>query len=268
MFRQTGLATIESYPGAAQDILGIPRKRASLFLLRAGLSNFGISGEWLHRAVSHDELDSITAALVGVFFWTGRFEGLGDRDEGHLVVPELRTSPAPWLSRKVVGFSGPIGAGKTTAARFLEERGFAYARFSHVLEEMLRSRGGSISRETLQDFGEQIHQSPGQRWLCQQLVASLPKTGNIVIDGLRHLEDHAFLIEEYGPAFVHVHIDAPEETRQQRYTERGSAEDFAEAIRHPSERDVRRLAGLAHHQLSNAGALDDLRTKLLRILDG
>ncbi|OGA01032.1 MAG: hypothetical protein A3I00_06485 [Betaproteobacteria bacterium RIFCSPLOWO2_02_FULL_64_12] len=265
--REQGLPTVESYPGAAQDILGIPRKRASVALLREGLSDFGIRGEWLSREVTHDELDSLTAALVGVFFWAGRFEGLGDRDEGQLVVPDLRTDPTPWLSRRVVGFSGPIGAGKTSAARFLEERGYAYGRFSQVLEEILRSRGASVSRDALQTLGEQIHRSPGQRWLCQQLVASLPKMGNIVIDGLRHPEDHACLVEEYGPAFVHVHIDAPEAVRRIRYVERrGSAEELVEATAHPVERNVGRLADLAHTRVMNTGSLEDLKGVVLHFV--
>ncbi len=42
-----GPKVIESYPGAAQDILGIPRKRASLEELKWGLSRAGITGDFL-----------------------------------------------------------------------------------------------------------------------------------------------------------------------------------------------------------------------------
>lgn len=265
-FRERGLPTIESYPGAAQDILGIPRKRASLTLLRDGLSGFGIGGDWVNCETTHDELDSITAALVGVFFWTGRFEGLGDRDDGQLIVPDLRTDPTPWVSRRVVGFSGPISAGKTSAARLLEKRGYAYGRFSQVLEELLRSRGTAVSREALQNIGEEIHRNTGQRWLCERLVASLPKMGNIVVDGLRHPEDHAFLVEEYGPAFAHVHIDAAEVVRRRRYVGRGgSTEAFAKSNGHQSEKNVGRLAALAYISLSNTGSLEDLEISILHI---
>ena len=43
-FRAAGIAVIESYPGAAQDIMGIPRKGAGIEYLRQGLLDFGISG--------------------------------------------------------------------------------------------------------------------------------------------------------------------------------------------------------------------------------
>ena len=60
--RQRGLKVIESYPGAAQDILGIPRKGSSLEELKWGLNRAGISGNFLKDRVTHDEVDAITSA--------------------------------------------------------------------------------------------------------------------------------------------------------------------------------------------------------------
>jgi predicted nuclease with RNAse H fold len=88
-FRKLGIPVIESYPGAAQDIMKIPRKRASLEYLEKGLANFGIEGEYTRQTVSHDELDAITSALVGLFFWSGRFERLGTIEEDYLIIPDL-----------------------------------------------------------------------------------------------------------------------------------------------------------------------------------
>ncbi len=42
--RAEGVEVIESYPGAAQDVMRIPRKRASQRHLRAGLVRFGVRG--------------------------------------------------------------------------------------------------------------------------------------------------------------------------------------------------------------------------------
>ncbi len=80
-FRSLGIPVIESYPGAAQDIMGIPRKRASLEYLSRGLDLFGIKGNYINQEVSHDELDAITSAVVGLFFWSGKFEALGNDAE-------------------------------------------------------------------------------------------------------------------------------------------------------------------------------------------
>lgn len=95
-FRRAGVEVIESFPGAAQDILQIPRKKASREELMEGLSSFGIHGTYEHVPVSHDELDAITSALVGLFYLAGQYEGLGNPEEGYLIVPAISaTTVAP-----------------------------------------------------------------------------------------------------------------------------------------------------------------------------
>ena len=121
--RSKGLPVIESYPGAAQDIMGIPRKRAGLEYLKGGLAAFGISGKFLDAKVSHDEVDAVTSAAVGLFFWSGKFEALGNEEEEFLIVPDLEIRPGPWRRRAVIGTSGSIASGKTTGARFIETKG-------------------------------------------------------------------------------------------------------------------------------------------------
>ncbi len=85
--RELGFDVIESYPGAAQDILGITRKKISIEELKQGLIEFGLSGEFVDSKTTHDELDAITSALVGYFYLSGLYEGLGNEDEGYLIVP-------------------------------------------------------------------------------------------------------------------------------------------------------------------------------------
>lgn len=88
-FRRRGYKVIESYPGAAQDIMRIPRKKASLDDLAGGLASFGVKGVFLSGQPSHDELDAITSALVGYFYLTGDYEGLGNEREDYLIIPQL-----------------------------------------------------------------------------------------------------------------------------------------------------------------------------------
>lgn len=85
--RKEGCKVIESYPGAAQDILGIPRKKASLEELKWGLSRAGITGEFLTAHITHDEVDAITSALVGLFYLADDYIALGTRAEDYLIVP-------------------------------------------------------------------------------------------------------------------------------------------------------------------------------------
>jgi uncharacterized protein YprB with RNaseH-like and TPR domain/predicted nuclease with RNAse H fold len=85
--RKHGLRVIESYPGAAQDILGIPRKGSSLEELKWGLDRAGIHGDYLKNRVTHDEVDAITSALVGLFYLAGDYIALGTPNEDYLIVP-------------------------------------------------------------------------------------------------------------------------------------------------------------------------------------
>jgi uncharacterized protein YprB with RNaseH-like and TPR domain/predicted nuclease with RNAse H fold/dephospho-CoA kinase len=264
-FRSLGIPVIESYPGAAQDIMNIPRKRADLSLLKKGLGDFGLRGDFTTASVSHDELDAITSAIVGLFYMSGRFEALGNEDEGYLIIPEVDPEKSPWGKRAVIGLSGPISSGKTTAGRHLESLGFSYGRYSLVLKEMLKERGVPVSRESLQRIGEEVYRSPGQRWLCRELVSQMPESGDLVIDGLRHPEDHSFLVEMFGPDFLHIHIDAPESIRLKRYVEKeGTEEEFRRANSHPIESNVPKLARLAHSVVGNTGTLEVFLSEILR----
>ena len=81
--RNLGTPVIQSYPGAAQDILGIPRKGAGEQWLKLGLLNLGFRGEDATKPVRHDELDAITSALVGSFFLAGSTSPSEERRKGH-----------------------------------------------------------------------------------------------------------------------------------------------------------------------------------------
>jgi predicted nuclease with RNAse H fold len=80
-----GYAVIEVYPGAAQDIWHIGRKQDGLSKLRHGLQKLGVKG--LNKKMSGDELDAVTAVLVGQLFLCGKAEVLGNFKQGAIVIP-------------------------------------------------------------------------------------------------------------------------------------------------------------------------------------
>ncbi|MBI4284717.1 MAG: DUF429 domain-containing protein [Chloroflexi bacterium] len=80
-----GMKVIETYPGAAQDILHIPRKGKGREKLAEGLNRMGIKG--VTAGLSADELDAITCAYVGILFLKGEYQALGDPEEILLILP-------------------------------------------------------------------------------------------------------------------------------------------------------------------------------------
>lgn len=250
--RKLGIPVIESYPGAAQDIMNIPRKQAGLQYLAEGLKDFGIVGNFLQIQVSHDELDAITSAIVGLFFWAGKFEGLGNTEEDYLIIPDLMADHEKWLRRSVVGFSGSIGAGKTTSATFLASQGYTVARFSDLLRKILQDQSFSITRSNLQKIGLQIYETGKQRWLGKKIVREVSESSKVAVDGLRFPEDHATLIESFGPAFKHIYIECDQKVISDRKL-LSDEEDVPldKALSHSVESGIEQLVPLAHYRIKN-----------------
>ena len=80
-----GFAVVECYPGAAQDLWHIPRQHHDRAGLLRGLAHLGVKG--LTAEMTGDELDAVTAALVGRWRLKGKGEMLGG-DAG-ILVPRL-----------------------------------------------------------------------------------------------------------------------------------------------------------------------------------
>ena len=260
ILRSRGIPVIECYPGAAQDIMGIPRKGAGLEWLELGLSDFGVIGPYTEQRVSHDELDAITCSTVGFFHLAGLTEGIGGTGEEPMIIPDLHAGKG-----LVIGISGPMFAGKTTAARFLEGHGHAYTRISEVIDDVLHGRGEEITRENQQRIGLELHREKGQRWLCARAVERLRnEPAKLVIDGLRWVEDVAYFKERYGGRFRHVHLDAPLNIRRDRAERVGRLAEFEEAKDHAVESGLVELASIAQDQIVNDQDVESLRAALAK----
>ena len=100
-----GLRVFETYPGAVQVLLGLPRKTESVPRLAQGLRRLGLRGLPAPGAVTHDELDAVSAALAARAVRLGRARLLGAADEGFMAVPwppkvPLRRQAPPRTSRR------------------------------------------------------------------------------------------------------------------------------------------------------------------------
>lgn len=239
--RKLGIEVIESYPGVAQDILNIQRKQNGLEHLKNSYKSFGLIGDYLSNIkISHDELDAVSSALVGLFYINNQFVPLGNKNEGYLIVPNVSTVP---IHPIVIGLTGEIATGKTTLSEYLRfKHGFKSLRYSQIIQRLYQC---DDSRTTLQRIGYEISQDDKQqKRLSLEIIKEIeahPNT-NYVIDGLRHQIDLETLSEHFGDRFSLLYIEATFNNMFRRYNKRNvtqiSKEEFRAILENNAEKDI------------------------------
>ncbi len=83
------MQVVETFPGAAQDLLGIPRKQHGLEALQKDLVKLGCKGDIIKRTLSGDELDAVNCALVARDYASGSYVAVGDPSEIMMILPSF-----------------------------------------------------------------------------------------------------------------------------------------------------------------------------------
>ncbi len=157
----------------------------------------------------------------------------------------------------IIGLAGPIGSGKTSLAEFLRDKhDFGYVRYSQVLEDMLRAKGRPVTRETLQEFGEEVFRTIGGRGLTEMVIQRIPSGPPTVVDGIRHLDDSDTLRKVFDGHFALIYLDSSADDRFRRLQARNSVgylgrDEFDRISRHPVESDVELLKASADLVIAN-----------------
>src|SRR5258708_685308 len=128
-------------------------------------------------------------------------------------------------NRLVIGIAGRIGAGKTSAARYLNTKhGFQYLRYSQVLAEWMAAN--PESKAQLQSVGWEVMAGGRQAELNRGLIAKITPERDAAVDGLRHTIDRKSLINAFSSPFRLLYKDSGAEQRwnhlngKGRYTSR------------------------------------------------
>lgn len=271
----TAPAVIESYPGAAQDILCIPRKQKSLALLREGLQRLGLTGPGL-LTKSHDEMDAVTSAIVARYFESGRFEAMGIEKEAQLIVPKVR--PLDFSDSPIICLAGKTGAGKSVVARYLSAfYGFEWVRTRDAIRQLLKEDADSppsqrmfnkgfnknaISETDLQEFGaivlNRYHQAPLREKLTFLVSAC---HAPIVVDSIRDTVDLDTTALAGRPVIIWF-LDCHDSLIQRRLATR--TKFGASNVRMPSPVDLKaaNIRREAHEIIPNNGSLEELRWRV------
>ena len=268
---------IESYPGAAQDILSIPRKQRGLALLRSGLRDLGIIGPGLDTT-SHDEMDAITSALVGRYFESGCFEPMGIPLEAQLIVPRVQI--LDFERPPIIAVSGKTGAGKSVVSRYLAlNYGFYWIKTREIIKNLLLAdfdgivsrklgykKDNFITEKVLRDFGRIIMQDYGQSPLRNLLTKIIKETsGPVVVDSIRTVDDLAISQENIGE-LIYWHIETPDNIINTRWNHRGPKKQYSINSFKCIDRDIESIRQHVNYEINNSGTYESLFKNIDRVL--
>ncbi|WP_099212430.1 AAA family ATPase [Thermococcus henrietii] len=185
----------------------------------------------------------------------------------------------------IIGVVGKIAAGKTTVAKFFEEKGFCRVSCSEPLIDLLTHNVSDYSwipelpekaeptREKLIEFGKYLKDKYGGDILIRLTVDKKRNCKKVVIDGVRSREEIEAIKRLGGKV---IYIEARPEVRFERLMRRKASkdrgiktfEDF-KAMDDAEERlyHTSKLKGLADYVIVNEGTLEELREKVERIIE-
>ena len=177
----------------------------------------------------------------------------------------------------IVGLTGPMGAGKGTAAEFLRSRGFRYHSLSDVLREELEARGEEPTRDALTRIGNELRARYGPGVLAERIVGRLTDAENHVVDSIRNPAE-VEVLRAARPDFFLVSITAPPEVRWRRLAARGrpgdpqtfesfmAQEQREAASADPSHQQLLATMALADYTVDNSGDIEALEAALTKIV--
>jgi dephospho-CoA kinase len=173
-------------------------------------------------------------------------------------------------TRFVVGITGRLGTGKTTAARYLStQHGFNYIRYSQILADWFQEDPNR--KANLQLMGWEVMSGGLQAELNARLMAQMTSEVDWVVDGLRHTLDYESLKNAFTSSFHMLYIDSPRQerwVRLQKHLRFCTFDDFCVADSHAVEQQIEALQQVAEAGIQNSGSIEDLYEKLTRFVIG
>ncbi len=170
----------------------------------------------------------------------------------------------------IIALVGLPGSGKSRAARFFKEKGFTIVRLGDVTEDVLNQKELAVNEENEKKVREELRRIHGMDAYARLSMPKIKGHENVVIDGLRSLEEHMLFKKELK-SYRLVHIDTQKSIRYSRLGSRRIrplTEEECEA------RDERELVSLgvektlphADVKLTNDGTQEEFEKKLSGLL--
>jgi dephospho-CoA kinase len=171
-----------------------------------------------------------------------------------------------------IGITGPLGAGKDTAADYLAKKiNGKHISGGDILREMLTTIGVEPKKSALGDFGTFLRTHYGKDFITNRYYEMVEAGQHLIANGFRSVveaEGH----KAHGALILY--IDAPDTLRHARVGSRGRSDDSAhaddlkrlDAQEHASTAAMAENLGTVRHLadvvIMNDGTLEELHAKL------
>ncbi|MDE2589094.1 MAG: AAA family ATPase [Patescibacteria group bacterium] len=175
----------------------------------------------------------------------------------------------------LLAFVGMPGSGKTEAAQYLKEKGYAYVRFGDVTEDVLREKLLPITPENEQEVRETLRQEQGMQAYAEKslpkILRQLENHEVVVLDGLYSWEEYRFL-QEKGLRVVLIHVYTEKHIRYERLATRSvrplsKKEAFARDIAEIEKLNKSGPIAAADYLIENNEQKEQLYDKLGRLCE-
>lgn len=186
----------------------------------------------------------------------------------HTVMTTTRTPRA-------LALVGMPGAGKSTVALALEQRGFFQFRFGGIVTDEVTRRGQPINAENERTVREEFRAIDGMAAIAKRalphLRAALAERECIVIDGLYSWSEYKLLQTDLGAELIVVAITCQRATRYARLANRPVRPLTHDEVRTRDWAEIERLEkggpiAIADYTLTNDGSESDLLGHFDRLL--
>lgn len=172
----------------------------------------------------------------------------------------------------VIGITGPLGAGKDTAADYIAEKiNGRHVSGGDILREMLQTLGLEPKKSALGDFGTFLRTHYGGDFITNKYYENISDEQHLIANGFRSVVEakghkaHGALI---------VYIDAPDAVRHARIGTRGRTHDsvYADDLKRLDKQEHASTAAMAENlgavkhladvTIVNDGSLEELHARL------
>lgn len=175
---------------------------------------------------------------------------------------------------KIIAFTGMPYSGKSEAVKIAKDRGIQVIRMGEMIWEETRNQGLELNDKNVGEIANSMREKYGKDiWArrTSDAIKTKNKLDQIVIDGIRNIEEIEFFKKEFGTDIVIIAIDASDELRKNRSLNRKRKDDTIN-IQNFQERDKRELQwGLgdviasADIIISNEGSIQDFRNRIKEV---